>query len=73
MSSVQALGTQLVAISPQLPDVALTHAEHTELKFSVLSDMTAAGHALKYPRHSTSLAEQAQGFSMRRTINASER
>lgn len=38
LDEIHALGTQLVAISPQTPDESLTIQEKNELKFEVLSD-----------------------------------
>ncbi|MFC4633215.1 peroxiredoxin-like family protein [Dokdonia ponticola] len=38
LEEIQALGAQLVAISPQTPDESLTIKEKNELKFEVLSD-----------------------------------
>lgn len=38
LSDIHALGAQLVAISPQMPDESLTKSEKGALKFTVLSD-----------------------------------
>ena len=42
LPKIQAIGAQLVAISPERPDHALTTAEKNDLKFQVLSDQGAA-------------------------------
>ncbi len=39
LDEIQALGGQLVAISPQLPDYTLSSQEKNDLKFTVLSDV----------------------------------
>ncbi|WDM22067.1 peroxiredoxin-like family protein [Paenibacillus polymyxa] len=38
LSDIQALGAQLIAVSPQLPDYTLSDQEKAELSFKVLSD-----------------------------------
>ena len=38
LSEIQALGAQLIAVSPMRPDSSLSFAEKNELKFEVLSD-----------------------------------
>ncbi|MGW6389968.1 redoxin domain-containing protein [Streptomyces sp. NPDC055103] len=38
LGEFQALGAQLIAVSPQTPDHSLSFAEKNELAFSVLSD-----------------------------------
>ena len=58
LPSIHALGTSLVAISPQTPDESLTTAETKNLAFAVLSDAgnTVArkyGLVSRYPRRST--------------------
>ncbi|WP_395373242.1 peroxiredoxin-like family protein [Marinicella sp. W31] len=42
LPKIQACGAQLVAISPERPDHALSTAEKNDLKFEVLSDLNAA-------------------------------
>ena len=39
LSEIQALGAQLITVSPMLPDNSLSFAEKLELKFEVLSDV----------------------------------
>jgi peroxiredoxin len=39
LGEIHALGAELVAISPQTPDYALTDVEHKQLAFPVLSDI----------------------------------
>ena len=47
LNEIQAKGAQLIAISPELPDNALTTQEKNELSFEVLSDINSeAAHKL---------------------------
>jgi peroxiredoxin len=39
LNEIRALGAELVAVSPELPDNSLTTAEKNELTFEVLSDL----------------------------------
>jgi peroxiredoxin len=51
LAAIRATGAELVAISPQAPDRALTVAEKHELEFPVLSDVeqaTIAAYKLRY-------------------------
>ncbi|OMF30104.1 alkyl hydroperoxide reductase [Paenibacillus sp. FSL H8-0548] len=51
LPDIQALGSQLIAVSPQLPDSTLSFKEKAELTFQVLSDpkgLVSAGYRLLY-------------------------
>jgi len=39
LNEIRALGAELVAVSPELPDNSLTTSEKNELRFEVLSDL----------------------------------
>ncbi|QDV68203.1 Putative peroxiredoxin bcp [Rosistilla carotiformis] len=41
LADIHSVGAELVAISPQLPDQSMTHAEQVALEFPVLSDQDA--------------------------------
>ncbi|QDS87170.1 Putative peroxiredoxin bcp [Rosistilla ulvae] len=41
LAEIHSVGAELVAISPQLPDQSMTHAEQVALEFPVLSDQDA--------------------------------
>ncbi|MBB6632838.1 peroxiredoxin-like family protein [Cohnella thailandensis] len=69
LPEIEALGAQLIAISPQSPDETLSHTEKDELRFKVLSDrhgLVAASYRILYdvPEYIQDVLQQGFGLDL---------